>query len=157
VGHVDIAIHVLPHGRGLNVPTYMTIEAAGADAEAAVLEQVIVGPGDVALIPLGFEIAIPRGYEGQLRPRSGLAAAHKVTILNSPATIDSDYRGEVSVLLINHGAQPFHVRRGQRIAQLVVCPVVTARFRATEELPPSQRSGSGFGSTGTERGSRVEP
>jgi len=144
---VELLIRVLPHGRGLHIPTYMTSGSAAADLEAAVMESVTISPGAAALIPLGFEIAIPGGYEVQLRPRSGLALNHMITVLNSPATIDSDYRGEVSVLLVNHGSCPFEVVRGQRIAQLGVASVARGRFKSVSELPKTRRSKGGFGST----------
>ncbi len=128
------------------LPTYMTDGAAGMDLAAA--EAVTLAPGARALVGTGLAIAVPPGHEAQVRPRSGLAAKHGVTCLNSPGTIDSDYRGEVKVLLVNHGAEPFAVTPGLRIAQLVVAPVARAEVQVVDELPPTGRGGGGFGSTG---------
>jgi dUTP pyrophosphatase len=138
----------LPEGEGLPVPTYMTLHAAGADLFAAVERELVLDPGERALIPTGFAIAVPEGYEAQVRPRSGLALKSGVTCLNSPGTIDADYRGPLCVILANLGSEPFVVRRGDRIAQLVVAPVVRAAFNEFEELPETIRAGGGFGSTG---------
>jgi dUTP pyrophosphatase len=143
-----IAVVRLPEGEGLPLPAYMTGGAAGADVVAAVREDLVVVPGGRALVPTGFALEIPDGFEVQIRPRSGLAAKHGVTLLNSPGTIDSDYRGPVGIVLVNHGAEPFVVRRGDRIAQLVVAPVVQAAFREVEALAASARGEGGFGSTG---------
>lgn len=137
-----------PHASDLPLPAPATGGSAGADLRAAVDEDLILPPGGRALVPTGFSVEIPAGWEGQVRPRSGLAAQFGLTLLNSPGTIDSDYRGEVRVLLINHGAEPFTVRRGERIAQLVVAPAPRLRFVEVEELPPSARGEGGFGSTG---------
>jgi len=126
----------------------MSIEAAGADLCAAVLEDLTLLPGARALVPTGFAIALPSGYEAQVRPRSGLAMRHGVTCLNSPGTIDADYRGPVCVVLANLGTEPFTVRRGDRIAQLIVAPVSRAQFDLIEDLPESARAAAGFGSTG---------
>jgi dUTP pyrophosphatase len=145
---VHIPLQRLPDGEGLPLPAYMTEHAAGADLCAAVAEDVTLLPGARALIPSGFAIALPEGYEAQIRPRSGLALRHGVTCLNSPGTIDADYRGPVCVLLANLGSEPFVVRRGDRIAQLIVAPVSRAQFRVVEDLPESARSTGGFGSTG---------
>ncbi|HEY0613792.1 MAG TPA: dUTP diphosphatase [Candidatus Elarobacter sp.] len=144
----SIAVVRLPDGDGLPLPLYMTEGAAGADVVAAVRSDVVLAPGERALVPTGFALEIPPGYEVQIRPRSGLAAKHGVTLLNSPGTIDSDYRGPVGVLLVNHGREPFVVRRGDRVAQLVVAPVVRAVFREAEMLAASARGEGGFGSTG---------
>jgi deoxyuridine 5'-triphosphate nucleotidohydrolase len=138
----------LPGGEGIPLPTYMTQHAAGADLFAAVHEHVVLAPGERALIPTGFAIAVPEGYEAQVRPRSGLALRSGVTCLNSPGTIDADYRGPLGVILANLGNEPFIVRRGDRIAQLVVAPVSRAVFDEFEELPETARAGGGFGSTG---------
>jgi dUTP pyrophosphatase len=140
----------LPEGRDLPLPGYMTPHAAGADLRAAVDEELVLQPGQRALVPTGFAIAIPEGYEAQVRPRSGLALANGVTCLNSPGTIDSDYRGPVCVILANTGHEPFAVRRGDRIAQLVVAPVARAVFFESEELAETARAGGGFGSTGSQ-------
>ena len=138
----------LPEGRGLPLPAYMSEGAAGADVVAAVEDDLVLAPGARALVPAGFALEIPPGLEVQVRPRSGLALKHGVTILNAPGTIDSDYRGAVGVILVNLGSEPFVVRRGERIAQLVVAPVVRADFVEAEALGASARGGGGFGSTG---------
>ena len=145
---VSVAILRLPEGEGLPLPAYMSEHAAGADLCAAVSEDLTLLPGARALVPAGFAIALPEGYEAQVRPRSGLALRHGVTCLNSPGTIDADYRGPVCVVLANLGSEPFVVRRGDRIAQLIVAPVSRARFTAVEELPETARAAGGFGSTG---------
>ena len=141
----------LAHGEGLALPSAQSLQAAGMDLTAAVGEgeQRVLAPGQRALIPCGFAMALPPGFEAQVRPRSGLAARHGVTVLNSPGTIDADYRGEVQVILINLGDADFVVRRGDRIAQLVVAPVTSARFRVVQNLDQTARGASGFGSTGT--------
>ena len=138
----------LPEGDGLPLPAYMTAEAAGADVCAAVREDVTLAPGARALVPAGFSLAIPPGYEVQVRPRSGLALRAGVTLLNTPGTIDSDYRGPVGVLLVNFGSEPYVIRRGDRIAQLVLAPVAHARYDIEVEHEPTLRAGGGFGSTG---------
>jgi dUTP pyrophosphatase len=145
---VRVALQRLPQGDGLPVPGYMSEHAAGADIRAAVREQLTLLPGARALVPTGFSIAVPPGYEAQVRPRSGLAIRCGVTCLNSPGTIDADYRGEVHVVLANFGTEPFVVRRGDRIAQMVVAPVARASFDLVDELPPTVRGDGGFGSTG---------
>lgn len=145
-GGVHVAVEVLPHGQGLPLPRYATAEAAGADVVAAA--DVELAPGMRAAVPTGLKVAVPAGYELQVRPRSGLAREHGVTLVNPPGTIDSDYRGEVLVLLINLGEQPFTVHRGERIAQLVLAPVVRAEFVVASTLPPTKRGEGGFGSTG---------
>lgn len=138
----------LPHGRDLPLPAHATPHSAGVDLRAAVTETVVLPPGERALIPCGIALALPEGHEAQVRPRSGLAARHGVTVLNSPGTIDADYRGEVSVILINHGRDVFEVERGMRVAQLVVAPVRQVTWSPVENLPPSSRGDGGFGSTG---------
>ena len=140
----------LPHGRGLALPAYHSADAAGLDIPAAVPEDAPerIAPGGRALVPAGFALELPRGYEAQVRPRSGLAVKHGVTVLNAPGTIDADYRGEVMVLLVNLGAEPFVVERGARIAQLVVQPVTRVRLEPVDTLAPSGRGTGGFGSTG---------
>jgi dUTP pyrophosphatase len=145
----SIAIVRLPEGEGLPLPAYMSDGAAGADVVAAVAEDLILAPGARALVPTGFALEVPAGYEVQVRPRSGLALKAGVTCLNSPGTIDSDYRGPVGVILVNHGEQPFVVRRGDRIAQLVVAPVARASFGEAGVLAASVRGDGGFGSTGS--------
>ncbi len=146
--NVRVALQRLPQGEGLPIPGYMSAHASGADLHAAVAEQLTLLPGGRALVPTGFSIALPPGYEAQVRPRSGLAIRNGVTCLNSPGTIDADYRGEVQVVLANFGTEPFVVRRGDRIAQIVVAPVVRATFEIVDELPATQRGDGGFGSTG---------
>jgi len=145
---VKLAVQRLAHARDLPLPEYATPGSAGLDLLAAVAATTTLGPGERALVPTGIAIALPAGYEAQVRPRSGLAAKHGVTIVNSPGTIDSDYRGEVGVVLINLGAEPFSFERGSRIAQLVVAPVVQAELMEVVELPASVRGDGGFGSTG---------
>ena len=145
---VTVAVTRLPEGEGLPLPAYMTAGAAGADVVAAVAEDLVLARGDRAVVPTGFALEVPDGFEVQVRPRSGLAARYGVTLLNSPGTIDSDYRGPVGVVLVNHGREPFVVRRGERIAQLVVAPVVQAAFREVHTLAASTRGEGGFGSTG---------
>ena len=145
----EVRLLRLPHAEGLPLPAYETAGAAGADLRAAVEADLILAPGTRALVPTGLRIALPEGFEGQVRPRSGLAAKHGVTVLNSPGTVDADYRGEIHVILVNHGADPFTVARGMRIAQLVVAPVTRARFVAAPELDATARGAGGFGSTGT--------
>lgn len=145
---IRVALQRLPHGDGLPQPQYMSEHAAGADLCAAVREQLTLLPGARALVPTGFSIALPPGYEAQIRPRSGLAIRSGVTCLNSPGTIDADYRGELAVVLANFGSDPIVIRRGDRIAQIVVAPVSRAGFEFVDELPPTSRGDGGFGSTG---------
>jgi len=147
---VDIAFIWLDHGRGLEPPRQQTAGAAGVDLVAALApdEVMSLAPGKRTLVPTGMAMAIPRGYEAQVRPRSGLAAKHGVTVLNTPGTIDADYRGEVKVILINLGDTPFEIRRGERIAQLVVAPVSQVNFELRETLDETERGSGGFGSTG---------
>jgi dUTP pyrophosphatase len=143
---IDIELQWLPHGKGLPTPTYATDGAAGLDVVAA--EEVTLAPGQRHAVATGFAIAIPDGYEVQVRPRSGLALKHGITCLNTPGTIDHDYRGEVKVILANLGHEPFEVRRGDRIAQLVPARVSRAAFREVRELDGTERGKGGFGSTG---------
>jgi dUTP diphosphatase len=147
---ITVDVRQLPHGEGLALPAYQTAHAAGLDLLAAVPDDtpLILAPGRHALVPTGLTIALPAGYEAQVRPRSGLAAKHGVTVLNAPGTVDADYRGEVGVLLINHGEAPFTVRRGERIAQMVIAQVARAELIAATALPISVRGSGGFGSTG---------
>jgi dUTP pyrophosphatase len=147
---IKLDIRQLPHGEGLPLPAYQSAHAAGLDLLAAVPEDapLVLAPGKHALVPTGLAIALPLGYEAQIRPRSGLALKHGVTVLNAPGTVDADYRGEVSVLLINHGDTPFPIRRGERIAQMVIAPVVQANLNPMNSLPETGRGGGGFGSTG---------
>jgi dUTP pyrophosphatase len=148
---VTIRFKPLPHADGLTLPAYQSAHAAGLDLLAAVAstEPVVLSPGSRALIPTGLCLELPEGYEAQVRPRSGLALKHGVTVLNSPGTIDADYRGEVKVLLINHGEEPFRIARGMRIAQLVIAPVTHAEIALEQELAETARGAGGFGSTGT--------
>jgi dUTP diphosphatase len=129
-------------------PAYQTAGAAGFDLRAALREDLAIAPGDRALVPTGFALALPEGYEGQVRPRSGLALHHGVTVLNSPGTVDADFRGEIAVVLINHGREPFVVRRGDRVAQVVVARAARAELRAVDALEPTARGAGGYGSTG---------
>ncbi len=145
---VVVRVRRLPHGAGLPLPALKTAHAAGADIAAAVTEPMVIAAGGRAAVPSGFALALPPGFEGQVRPRSGLAADYGVTVLNAPGTIDADYRGEVKVLLVNLGNAPFTVTRGMRIAQLVVAPVTAAAFAEAEALDETPRGAGGFGSTG---------
>ncbi len=148
--HLTVEIQRLPHAEGLALPAYQTAHAAGLDLLAAVPgdKPLVMQPGQRALIPTGLMIAVPPGFEAQVRPRSGLALKHGVTVLNSPGTVDADYRGEVSVLLINHGNAPFTIQRGERIAQLVIAAVAQANLVAVTSLSSTDRGSGGFGSTG---------
>jgi dUTP pyrophosphatase len=147
---VKVEIRQLPHAEGLALPAYQSAAAAGLDLVAAVPEAtpLILAPGKRATVPTGLAIALPPGFEAQVRPRSGLAAKHGVTVLNSPGTIDADYRGEISIILINHGEAPVTIRRGERIAQLVIAPVVQAELVVATVLSTTDRGSGGFGSTG---------
>jgi len=142
----EVAIRRLAHGEGLDFPAYETEHAAGMDLRAA--EDALLPPGERAMVATGFAIALPQGFEAQVRPRSGLAARHGVTLLNSPGTIDADYRGEIKVILINHGREAFAVKRGDRIAQMVVAPVTRVVLKEERELSSTSRGAGGFGSTG---------
>jgi len=144
----DVAVSRLPHGADLALPAYATPGSAGLDLLAAISDDISLAPGSRALMPTGLAIALPEGYEAQVRPRSGLALKNGVTVLNSPGTIDADYRGEIGVILINHGDAPFVVTRGMRIAQLIVAPVTQLSWVETAELPTTTRGTGGYGSTG---------
>jgi dUTP pyrophosphatase len=144
-----VSIEVLPHAEGLPLPAYATAGSAGMDLAAALVEPVVLAPGTRALVPTGLRIAVPHGFEGQVRPRSGLALRHGVTLANAPATIDSDYRGELQVILTNLGSEPFTVTRGMRIAQLLIAPVVRAQWVRATALDATARGSGGFGHTGT--------
>jgi len=146
---VHILIKKLDHAGDLPLPRFMSEEASGMDIFAAVEKEVIVKPGEFILVPTGIKMAIPPGFEAQVRPRSGLAFKHGITLLNSPGTIDADYRGEIKVLLINLGAQNYHIKRGERIAQLIIHALPTVKLVQVEELPPSSRGDGGFGHTGS--------
>lgn len=145
---VTVAVRRLPHGEDLPLPHYATPDSAGLDLLAAVESPLTIPPGEWVLVPTGLAIALPPGYEAQVRPRSGLALKHGVTVLNAPGTIDADYRGEVGVILVNHGRGPFTVERGQRIAQMVVARHERAVWTETDTLDASARGTGGFGSTG---------
>ena len=147
---INIDVQQLPHGHGLALPAYQTAQAAGLDLLAAVPENapLVLESGRYALVPTALTIALPAGYEAQVRPRSGLAAKHGVTVLNAPGTIDADYRGEIGVLLINHGPAAFTIQRGERIAQMVIAAVVRAELVPATVLGETDRGAGGFGSTG---------
>ena len=147
---ITVSVRPLPHFEGLELPAYETLGAAGMDVRAAVPEgePIVLAPGQRDMIPTGLSVAIPVGYEIQMRPRSGLAAKHGLTCLNSPGTIDSDYRGELKVILINHGAEPFTIKRGERIGQMVLAPVTRIVWEEVESLDETARGTGGFGSTG---------
>lgn len=143
---VPVRVRRLPHGEGLDLPAYATAGAAGMDVVSA--EDVTIAPGARHAVATGLAMAIPPGFEIQVRPRSGLALKHGITVPNTPGTIDSDYRGELKVILINHGAEPFEIRRGDRVAQLVLAPVIQANWLPVDELDETARGEGGFGSTG---------
>ena len=146
---VPVQIQRLPHSEGLPLPSYATEGAAGLDLCAALASPITLAPGERSLIPTGLAIALPPGYELQIRPRSGLALKNGITLPNSPGTVDEDYRGELQVILMNAGTTPFTVERGMRIAQAVLAPVTRLTWQETDELPPTGRGTGGFGSTGT--------
>lgn len=146
--NTSVKIQKLPHGEGIDLPFYATSHAAGADLRAAIAEDVVIEAGDKALIKTGFAMALPDNFEAQIRPRSGLALKHGITVLNSPGTIDADYRGEIGVILINHGKEAFRVQRGDRIAQMIIAPFVQAQFEPVETLDETARGEGGFGSSG---------
>ena len=146
---IKIALTPLNHAVGLQLPTYATKQSAGMDLTAALEEAIEIGPGERMLIPTGLSIALPEGYEAQIRPRSGLALKHGITVLNSPGTIDADYRGEIGVILCNLGQEGFTIERGMRIAQMVIAQHAVVEWEVSEELEESERGTGGFGSTGT--------
>lgn len=146
---VKIAVTTLPHADGLELPAYATSQSAGMDLTAAIDAPLTLAPGERALVATGLGIALPQGFEAQIRPRSGLAAKHGVTVLNSPGTIDADYRGEIKVILANLGQEPFVIERGMRIAQMVVARHATVSWQAVASLDETERGTGGFGSTGT--------
>jgi dUTP pyrophosphatase len=148
---VSVAVRRLDHARDLDLPAYATEGSAGLDLTAAVSAPVVLAPGERALVPTGIAIALPPGFEAQVRPRSGLALKQGVTVLNSPGTIDADYRGEVGVILINHGREPVTIERGQRVAQMVVARYERVAWAEADVLADSARGAGGFGSTGLER------
>ncbi|RFB79397.1 dUTP diphosphatase [Methylovirgula sp. 4M-Z18] len=148
---LEVQVHYLPHGLNLPLPSYQTPDSAGVDLMAAVPadDTLVLLPGRRRLVPTGLCIALPKGYEGQVRPRSGLALKNGVTVLNAPGTIDADYRGEIGVVLINHGEEPFEITRGMRIAQLVIAPVSQATLIRVDNLNETGRGAGGYGSTGS--------
>lgn len=150
MNEVNVAVLPLPHFEGLQLPAYETAGSAGMDARAAVPEgePMVLAPGERAMVPTGLSVAIPQGYEIQVRPRSGLAAKHGLTCLNTPGTIDSDYRGEIKVILVNLGQEAFTIQRGERIAQLVLAPVTRLAWQSVDSLDETERGAGGFGSTG---------
>ena len=145
---IRVKMKIMEHARDLPLPSYMTPGSSGMDLRAAVSEPVVLEPGETALVPTGLQTAVPRGYELQIRPRSGLAVKNGIGILNAPGTIDADYRGEIKVILINLGSDVFTVDRGLRMAQMVLCPVLTMELEKVAELPPTHRGEGGFGYTG---------
>ncbi len=151
---VSVSVTRLPHGADLELPGYETADAAGMDLRAAVKADMEIAPGARALVPTGLAIALPPGYEAQVRPRSGLALRNGISLVNSPGTIDADYRGEVGVIIINHGEETFTVTRGMRIAQMIVAPVTQAAWQEVDALPDTERGAGGFGSTGTDTAKR---
>ncbi|MEL0144367.1 MAG: dUTP diphosphatase [Alphaproteobacteria bacterium] len=151
---VSVSVTRLPHGADLELPGYETADAAGMDLRAAVKADMEIAPGARALVPTGLAIALPPGYEAQVRPRSGLALRNGISLVNSPGTIDADYRGEVGVIIINHGEETFTVTRGMRIAQMIVAPVTQAAWQEVDALPDTERGAGGFGSTGTNTAKR---
>ena len=148
MSRIAVAVKRLPHGADLPLPDYATPGSAGVDLMAAVDEDLVLAAGERALVPTGLSIALPEGHEAQVRPRSGLALRNGVTVLNSPGTVDADYRGEVCVILANLGTEPFTVTRGMRVAQMVAAPVARLAWREVDALPDSERGKGGFGSTG---------
>lgn len=149
MSELSVSIQVLSHARDLNIPTYATTSSAGMDLCAAVGADIILKPGERCLIPTGLSIALPEGYEAQIRPRSGLAFKHGLTVLNSPGTIDADYRGEIQIILWNAGHENFTITRGTRIAQMVVAAYTRVLWKVVDELTSTERGQGGFGSTGT--------
>jgi dUTP pyrophosphatase len=149
---LKVKVKVLPHGQGLPLPQYMSAHAAGMDLYAGVERELVIPPGEWQLVPTGLQIALPAGYEAQVRPRSGLALKQGVSVLNTPGTVDADYRGEVGVILMNHSKQDLVIKRGDRIAQMIINQIERIEFEEVEELPDSERGTGGFGSTGGKHG-----
>ena len=145
---IQVLVTRLPHARDLDLPAYATPGSAGLDLRAAVDAPLVLAPGDIVLVPTGVAVAIPEGHEGQVRPRSGLASKHGITLLNAPGTVDADYRGELKCTVVNHGRAPFTINRGDRIAQMVIAPVARAELVEADSLPATVRGGGGFGHTG---------
>lgn len=146
---IEVALNTLPHAEGLKLPAYETNQSAGMDLAAALTDALELGPGDRALVPTGLAIALPAGFEAQIRPRSGLALKQGITVLNTPGTIDADYRGEIGVILINHGQEAVTIKRGMRIAQMVITKHEHISWKMVESLDETERGTGGFGSTGT--------
>ena len=146
---IEVQVKVLEHGKELELPAYATPDSAGMDLRAALKEEMILAPGKRELVPTGIAVALPAGYEAQIRPRSGLAIKNGISCLNSPGTIDADYRGEVKIILINHGEEDFRIKRGDRIAQMIVAPVTRANMKIVEKLTETHRQSGGFGHTGS--------
>lgn len=149
---LKVQVKVLPHGQDLPLPKYMSEHAAGMDLLAGVEKELVIPPGEWQLVPTGLAIAIPAGYEAQVRPRSGLALKQGVSVLNTPGTVDADYRGEVGVILMNHSKENLIVKRGDRIAQMIINKIERIEFEEVKELPDSERGGGGFGHTGVSHG-----
>ncbi|MDD5594282.1 MAG: dUTP diphosphatase [Candidatus Margulisbacteria bacterium] len=149
---LKVQVKVLPHGAGVPLPKYMSEHAAGMDLYAAVNPEIVIPPGEWQLVPTGLSIALPEGYEAQVRPRSGLALKQGVSVLNTPGTVDADYRGEVGVILMNHSKNDLVVKRGDRIAQMIINKIERINFEEVEELPATDRGAGGFGSTGVKHG-----
>jgi dUTP pyrophosphatase len=145
---MEVKITQLKHGADLPLPAYQSAQASGLDLLAAVQHDIVIAPGAIALIPSGICMAIPDGFEGQVRPRSGLAVKHGITVVNAPGTIDADYRGEIKIGLINLGPLPFTIRRGMRVAQLIVAPLFRAELKLVDALEPTERGTGGFGHSG---------
>jgi dUTP pyrophosphatase len=145
---IEVKVQVFGHGQGLELPAYATGHSAGMDLRAAVVQPLVLKPGERTLVPTGLAIALPDGYEAQIRPRSGLAIKNGITCLNSPGTIDADYRGEVKIILVNLGSENFEIKRGDRIAQLIIAPVMQAQLEVVTELGETERQAGGFGHTG---------
>ena len=145
---IELTVQRLPEARDLPLPSYATDGSSGMDLRAAVESDLTIAPGERRLVPAGIRVAAPPGYEAQIRPRSGLAANHGIAVVNTPGTIDSDYRGPVQVIVINLGQEPYTIKRGDRIAQMVLCPVVKAKLVETDEFPDAARGDGGFGHTG---------
>jgi len=144
----DVAVEIIRCRHGARLPQYMTAAAAGMDLYVTLEKEVVLAPGERVMVPTGIAIALPEGYEAQVRPRSGLAAKHGVTLLNTPGTIDADYRGEISVILINHGAEDFIIKDGERVAQMIIAPVSRCQLSLVESLDETERGSGGFGHTG---------
>lgn len=145
---MNVELQVLPHGEGLPLPSYQTAGSSGMDLRAAIDSPMQVAPGEIVLVPTGLKISLPHGFEFQVRPRSGLALKHGITVLNSPGTIDADYRGEIQIILANLGKEPFEIERGLRIAQMILCRVETVNWDIVDQLDKTHRGDGGFGHTG---------